>query len=110
MVMAEAIRILTTNPDGDDGLIVTFSDGTTGAFVVEELLGLRPIREQTETRKTPDSLYDVHFKSGGMRMRVTERSLRGLRAEEIDWLWFVEQKRRATPEEIQKLCKGVSKR
>ena len=26
----------------DDGLIVAFSDGTTGAYVVEELLELRP--------------------------------------------------------------------
>jgi hypothetical protein len=32
--MAEEILILTTEPDGDDGLIVSFSDGTTGAYVV----------------------------------------------------------------------------
>jgi hypothetical protein len=53
--MAEEIRILTTEPDGDDGLIVTFSDGTTGAYVVEELLGLRPFRERVKTKpiKTP---------------------------------------------------------
>jgi hypothetical protein len=47
--MAKAMRILTTECDGDDGLIVTFSDGTTGAYVVEELLHLRPIRERTMT-------------------------------------------------------------
>jgi hypothetical protein len=46
--MAKAIRILNTEFDGDDGLIVTFSDGTTGAYVVEELVELRPIREQTK--------------------------------------------------------------
>jgi hypothetical protein len=56
--------------------------------------------------KTPDTLYDVHFKGGGVRMRVTGRSLRGLRAPKVDWLWNVEQKRRATPEELLKLCKG----
>jgi hypothetical protein len=44
------IRILTAEHDGDDGLIVTFSDGTTGAYVVEELLELRPIRERLKTR------------------------------------------------------------
>ena len=33
--------------DGDDGLIVTFSDGTTAGYVVEELLLLRPHRELT---------------------------------------------------------------
>ena len=48
---AKPIRILTTEPDGDDGLIVTFSDGTTGAYVVEELLALRPIRERSKTRR-----------------------------------------------------------
>lgn len=52
--MAMTIRILTTEFDGDDGLIVTFSDGTTGAYVVEELLELRPIRERTETKTTAE--------------------------------------------------------
>ena len=31
--------------DGEDGLIVTFSDGTTAGYVTEELLELRPFRE-----------------------------------------------------------------
>ena len=48
--MAKAIKILTTECDGDDGLIVTFSDGTTGAYVIEELLQLRPIRERSKTK------------------------------------------------------------
>ncbi len=48
--MADAIKILTTEFDGDDGLIVTFSDGTTGAYVAEELLELRPYRERTKTK------------------------------------------------------------
>jgi len=41
----EQIRILTAERDSDEGLIVTFSDGTTAAYVVEELLELRPARE-----------------------------------------------------------------
>jgi hypothetical protein len=48
--MTELIRILTTQTDGDDGLIVTFSDETTGAYVVEELLALRPVREPSKTK------------------------------------------------------------
>ena len=48
--MAETIKILTAELDGEDGLIVTFSDGTTGAYVVEELLELRPIRERVRTK------------------------------------------------------------
>jgi hypothetical protein len=43
------ITILTTEIDGNDGVIVTFSDGTTGAYVVEELLALRPFRDRTKT-------------------------------------------------------------
>ncbi len=50
--MADTIRILTTELDGDDGLIVTFSDRTTGAYVVEELVELRPVRERVKTEKT----------------------------------------------------------
>jgi hypothetical protein len=40
------IRILTTEPD-DDGLVLTFSDGTTAGYLVEELLDLRPQRLHT---------------------------------------------------------------
>jgi hypothetical protein len=36
--------ILAVETDGDDGLIVTFSDGTSDGYVVEELLELRPHR------------------------------------------------------------------
>ncbi len=45
------VKILTAEHDGDDGLIVTFSDGTTGAYVVEELIALRPFRERVKTLK-----------------------------------------------------------
>jgi hypothetical protein len=43
--MIEQIRILTLERDSHDGVIVTFSDGTTAGYVVEELLDLRPQRE-----------------------------------------------------------------
>jgi hypothetical protein len=38
------ISIASVEQDGGDGLIVTFSDGTTAGYVVEELLELRPAR------------------------------------------------------------------
>jgi len=47
-VMTEAIRILNVEKDGEDGVIVTFSDGTLAGYVAEELLLLRPIREAVE--------------------------------------------------------------
>jgi hypothetical protein len=49
--MATGIYILKVEKDGEDGLIVTFSDGTIGAYVVEELLLLRPVREAAEEPK-----------------------------------------------------------
>ena len=46
--MREPIHILTVEKDDGDGLITTFSDGTTAGYVAEELLELRPKRELTE--------------------------------------------------------------
>jgi hypothetical protein len=43
--MEDEIRILDVESDAGDGVIVTFSDGTIGGYVVEELLELRPYRE-----------------------------------------------------------------
>jgi hypothetical protein len=48
--MTKLLKILTAEPDREDGLIVTFSDGTTGAYVIEELLELRPVRERSATK------------------------------------------------------------
>jgi hypothetical protein len=45
--MHEEIQILTVEKDDGDGMITTFSDGTTAGYVAEELLKLRPIRELT---------------------------------------------------------------
>jgi hypothetical protein len=47
-MMPEAIQILTVEKDDGDGLITTFSDGTTAGYVAEELLELRPKRELTD--------------------------------------------------------------
>ena len=49
--MTSKTQILGTEKDGTDGLIVTFTDGTVGAYVAEELLELRPVREQVEKPK-----------------------------------------------------------
>jgi hypothetical protein len=45
--MGELIQIPTAERDGEDGLFVTFSDGTIAGYVAEELLELRPFREPT---------------------------------------------------------------
>jgi CheY-like chemotaxis protein len=50
--MRGEIQILAAELDGGpDGLIVTFSDGTTGGYVAEELLQLRPVREPVKIKK-----------------------------------------------------------
>ncbi len=49
--MTEPTRILSAQRDDGDGLIVTFSDGTTAGYVAEELLELRPYRESVEHSK-----------------------------------------------------------
>jgi hypothetical protein len=43
--MIADIRVVEVKIDPPGGIIVTFSDGTVGAYVVEELLNLRPYRE-----------------------------------------------------------------
>jgi len=47
--MAKKIKMLSVELEGDDGLLVTFSDGTIAGYVVEEMLKLRPHREATES-------------------------------------------------------------
>jgi hypothetical protein len=49
--MSDETHILEVEKDSHDGLIVTFSDGTTAGYVVEELLELRPVRERVEKPK-----------------------------------------------------------
>jgi hypothetical protein len=55
--MAEPIQILTVERDGEDGLLVTLSDGTTAGYVAEELVELRPFREPTESNRAPGDRY-----------------------------------------------------
>ena len=35
-----------------------------------------------------------------------ERFCEGLRPADIEWVWVVEEERRATPDEIQRFCKA----
>jgi hypothetical protein len=44
----DGIHVLAVELDGDVGLVVTFSDGTTGGYVIEELLQLGPVRERVK--------------------------------------------------------------
>ena len=43
--MVNQIQIRAVEQDGEDGIIVAFSDGTSAGYVVEELLDLRPKRK-----------------------------------------------------------------
>jgi hypothetical protein len=62
MTNRQGIRMLSAELEGDDGLVVTFSNGTTAGYVVEELLDLRPHREPntlftTKIQPTPSDPY-----------------------------------------------------
>lgn len=46
--MRTSITILSVELDEDDGVFLTFSDGTNSGYVVEELLALRPYRDRAE--------------------------------------------------------------
>ena len=47
------------------------------------------------------ALYlNVRFKSGGLLNRLLAREVCGLKPAEIEWVYLVEQRRNATPEEI----------
>ena len=48
--------------------------------------------------------YNVHFKDRSIQSRATKRELCGLRPSDIEWIWIIELRRRATPEEVQTLC------
>ena len=51
LVMVNLVTISDVAKDGEDGVLVTFSDGTTSGYVVEELLLLRPVRQPIQKPK-----------------------------------------------------------
>jgi len=53
--------------------------------------------------------FNVKFMSGGLLNRLTEREVLGLQPREVEFIYLVEKKRNATPEEIRVLCKGAPK-
>jgi hypothetical protein len=59
--------------------------------------------------KSPDTAhFNVKFKSGGLLNRLVATEVCGLKPREIEWIYLVEEKRLATPDEIRQLCKGRS--
>jgi hypothetical protein len=48
MTSEMTLKITTVEKDDGDGMIVTFSDGTTAGYVAEELVKLRPVREKAD--------------------------------------------------------------
>ena len=60
-------------------------------------------------RPSGTPLYNICFKGCALQGRVTVRDFEGLRPEQIDWVWMIDEKRRATQDEIRKLCKAPTK-
>ena len=61
--MTKKISMVSVELEADDGLLVTFSDGTIAGYVVEELLELRPHRElvKPSTPANVDSTRTVPY-------------------------------------------------
>jgi hypothetical protein len=53
--------------------------------------------------------YNVGFKGGALQSRMPVHGFEGLRPEQFDWVWMVDEMRRATPDEIRNLCKAPTK-
>jgi hypothetical protein len=61
-------NILKVEKDGEDGVIVMFSDGTIDGCVAEEFLELRPSREHVEKpvkSDRPTIVQKISFSMGG---------------------------------------------
>ena len=56
------LQILTVEKDGGDGVLVTFSDGTTAGYIAEEFASLRPFREKIEVPGAAESGEGVRNK------------------------------------------------
>ncbi len=54
--------------------------------------------------------FNIQLNGGVLENRVTARGFEGLRPADIEWVLIVEEKRRATPDEIRKLCKNGQRR
>jgi hypothetical protein len=48
--------------------------------------------------------YNVRYVGGGLHSRATAHSFKVLTPESIEWVWIIEEHRRATPEEVANLC------
>jgi hypothetical protein len=57
LLMSEPIRIVTVAGDGEDGLFVTFSDGTIAGYLVEERIDLMPGREHGKGLNGPFNAF-----------------------------------------------------
>ncbi len=53
--------------------------------------------------------YNLKYKTGAVLNRVTAHDVCGIRPQDIEWIWIVEQNRNATPEEIREPCKPTHK-
>ena len=41
--------------------------------------------------------YNLKFKAGALLNRITAHDVCGIRPQDVEWIWIVEEKRNATP-------------
>lgn len=54
--------------------------------------------------------YNLKYKTGALLNRIPLHDVCGIRPQDIEWIWIVEEKRQATPNEIKEVCKRGAKR
>lgn len=54
--------------------------------------------------------YNLKYKTGALLNRITAHEVCGIRPQDIEWVWIVDQNRYATSKEIRELCKPSAKR
>lgn len=72
-LMRDGIRLIAVELDGDEGLLVTFSDGTIGGYVVEELLELRPYLERLGNKSIHDPAKGPNYDNLQGKARRADR-------------------------------------
>lgn len=74
------------------------------------LLGTRTLVNMVEDPYFKATHYNLKCKPGARLNRITAHDFRGIKPQDIEWIWTVEENRSATSEEILELCKRAPER
>lgn len=50
--------------------------------------------------------FHIKYRERGIDNRSLAHELKGCKVSEIEWVWIIEERRQASPEEVRQLCAG----